>query len=253
MQFKMVDLQLSVQHQGLFPVYRTGKGTQAVNLRDVHESLDVNKAFSTWAKAKLKEHRLTENKDFVIYDLEGSNSRRGRKRVDYVVPLAVAKKIAMGINTAAGDQVKDYFLRCEEIAVAVVAQQAEPLKLTDFTKPTVQVQCVKNVGKALYRPDNNPTDIIEHHRQVFRMLTGKRPSQYVKEAVKRGLRVASLSGRALLRRMEPAKACTAAFIDDARTRGKSLAQLDAAGVVQALPQAFDALLRAGYSMEELGA
>ena len=68
-----------------------------------------------------------------------------------------------------------------------------------------------------------------------------------------GLRVASFSGRSLLRRFEPAKACTAAFLDDARVRGKSLAQLEAAGVVQALPQAFDALLRAGYSLDELGA
>jgi hypothetical protein len=128
-----------------------------------------------------------------------------------------------------------------------------PRKLADFAKPAVQIECVKQVGQALYGPDNNPEEIIKHHRRVSVLLTGKRPSDYVKSFVKRGLRVASYTGRQLMRRMEPAKACTAAFLDDARVRGKSLAQLEAAGVVEALPQAFDALLRAGYSLDELGA
>ena len=248
-----MNISLTIQHNDLLPVYKTGKGTQAVSLRDVHASLDVAKKFSTWAKAKIKEHRLVENVDFVISDLQVTNSKRGRKPTEYVMPLKVAKKVAMGINTAAGDRVKDYFIRCEEIALAVASSQPAPRKLTDFANPDVQVQCVKDVSNALYLPDNNPEAIIEHHRQVSLLLTGKRPSDYVRQFVKRGLRVASFTGRQLMRRMEPAKACTAAFLDDARTRGKSLAQLKDAGVISALPKAFEALLRAGYSMDELGA
>jgi len=247
-----MDLKLQILRNDLFPVYQTGKGNKAVNLRDVHSALDVNKAFSTWAKGKFKEHRLIENQDFVIYDLEGSNSKRGRKRIDYVVPLPIAKKIAMGINTQAGDQVKEYFLRCEELLLQVASRRPEqPIRLIDFTQPLMQVQCVKKVGQHLYMPSNNPELIIEHHREVSRLLTGHTPSAYVESFVKKGLRVASFSARKLMRRLEPAKACTAAFLDDARTKGKSLHQLASAGVIEALPQAFDALLRAGYSLEEL--
>lgn len=253
-----MNLSLTIQHHdGLLPVYKTGKGTQAVNLRDVHGCLDPAKDFSTWAKAKIKEHRLVENVDFikqpVLNHLQVGNSKRGRKRIEYVLPLNIAKKVAMGVNTAAGDRVKDYFIRCEEIALDVLKSEPAPRKLTDYASQAVQVQCVKELGRALYLPDNNPEAIIEHHRRVSVLLTGKRPSDYVKQFVKRGMRVASFTGRQLMRRVEPAKACTAAFLDDARARGKSLAQLEAAGVVAALPQAFDALLRAGYSLDELGA
>lgn len=249
-----MNLGLTIQHNDLVPVYKTGKGNQAVSLRDIHAALEAGKTFNAWVKGKVKEHRLTENVDFVIYTPEEFNSgKRGRKRKDYVVPLNVAKRVAMGVNTVAGDKVKDYFIRCEEIALAVTAGQPAPRKLTDFASPAVQVQCVKEVSSALYKPNNDPGAIIDHHRRVSVLLTGQRPSDYVKAFVKRGLRVASLSARQLMRRMEPAKACTAAFLDDARVRGKSLAQLEAAGVISALPQAFDALLRAGYSMEELGA
>lgn len=252
-----MNLALTIQHNDLVPVYKTGKGTQAVSLRDIHQQLDPAKDFSTWAKAKVKEHRLVENVDFVklpeINHPQVGNSKRGRKRIEYVLPLMIAKKVAMGVNTVAGDRVKEYFIRCEEIALAVSTGQPAPRKLTDFACTAVQVQCVKEVGSALYLPNNDPGAIIEHHRKVSLLLTGKRPGDYVKDFVKRGLRVASLSARQLMRRMEPAKACTAAFLDDARVRGKSLAQLEAAGVVKALPQAFDALLRAGYSLDELGA
>lgn len=253
-----MDLHLTLQHNDLLPVYRTGKGNRAVSMRDIHTLLEPAKDFSTWAKAKIKEHGLREKVDYVkqpelINHLEVGNSKRGRKRVEYVVPLPVAKKIAMGVNTPAGDSVKDYFLRCEEIALAVAAGQPAPRRLADFASPVVQVQCVKEVGRVLYLPNNNPMAIMEHHRRVSVLLTGKRPSAYVRDFVSRGLRVASLSARQLMRRLEPAKACTAAFLDDARVRGKSLAQLEAAGVVAALPQAFDALLRAGYSLDELGA
>ncbi|MDB5235438.1 MAG: hypothetical protein JWR44_2431, partial [Hymenobacter sp.] len=56
-----MNLALTIQHNDLVPVYKTGKGNQAVSLRDIHEQLEPAKDFSTWAKAKLKEHRLTEN------------------------------------------------------------------------------------------------------------------------------------------------------------------------------------------------
>lgn len=254
-----MDLQLTVQHNDLFPVYLTGSKNQAVSLRDVHAALEAGKDFTTWVKGKLKEHRLTENQDFVIYTLEGVNTprRAGRPRKDYVVPLRIAKMVAMGVNTEPGDRVKEYFLQCEQVAIAAVTQApapaAAPLRLTDFTQPQVQVQCVKRVAGALYMPGNNPLAIIEHHRETCELLTGRTPSDYVRSFVAKGLRVSSFSARKLMRRLEPAKACTAAFIDDARARGRQPAQLAAAGVIDALPQAFDALLRAGYSLDELGA
>jgi hypothetical protein len=100
--------------------------------------------------------------------------------------------------------------------------------------------------------DTNPAPAIDHFRETCKILTGLKPSQYRNSFLTQGIRVASFSGRKLLRRFEPAKACTAAFLDDARQRGRNVAQLAAAGVVEAVTPAFDVLLRVGYTMEELG-
>jgi Rha family phage regulatory protein len=127
-----------------------------------------------------------------------------------------------------------------------------PRALPEFTSAEVQVQCVKQAASQLLRPNNDPQDIIAHHRGVMRSLTGKTPSEYVRSAVAAGLRVASLSGRQLLRRLDPAKAATAAFMDDQLRHGRTLEQLTQAGIAEALPHAFAALLRAGFSHREIG-
>jgi phage anti-repressor protein len=252
-----MNLNLTLQLNELLPVYRTDKGNQAVSLRDVHALVESRKPYATWEKAKLNEHRLVEKRDYVIIsDLQVTNSKRGRKRVECIVPLAIAKKIALGVNTAAGDRVKDYFLHCEAIALRGLQTQspqptATPLLL--LTNTQEQVRQVKAAASHLMRNGNSPGPVINHFRRTMRLLTSCTPSEYVKAAVARGLRVGSLSGRQLLRRLEPAKACTAAFMDESVRHGKTLEQLEAAGIPQALPAAFEAMLRAGITPAELSA
>ena len=192
-----------------------------------------------------------------IFHLCHYHDSQGKEQEMYLLNRAAFTLLVLGFKGKKAAAFKEEYVaefdRMEAMLRQIGASQPAPRKLTDFASPVVQKQCIKEVGAALYGSDNSPEAIIDHHRRVSILLTGKRPSDYVKSFVKRGLRVASYTGRQLMRRMEPAKACTAAFLDDARVRGKSLAQLEAAGVVEALPQAFDALLRAGYSMQELGA
>ena len=250
-----MNLNLTLQHNELLPVHKTGKGTQVVTMRDIHASLESRKPYSPWQKAKIKEHRLVENRDYVIIsDLQVTNSKRGRKRTECIVPLAIAKKIALGVNTAAGDKVKDYFLRCEAIALRGLQPQmpqptATPLLL--LTNTQEQVRQVKAAAAHLMRYGNSPGPAINHFRRTMRLLTSCTPSEYVKAAVAPGLRVGSLSGRQLLRRLEPAKAATAAFMDEQVQRGRTLEQLADAGIPDALPVAFAAMLRAGIMPAEL--
>jgi phage anti-repressor protein len=237
----------------LFPVYESQRGEKIVSLRDVHAALKVKKRFTDWAEAKTEEHALNEGADYVKKHLEGKIKKAGRQRVEYILPLKVAKKVAMGVNTPDAEYVKDYFLLCEEVAVNVTqALEPAPLNLLDFTNENVQVQCVRRVASYLM-PTTNPSFAIDHFRETCKLLTGLRPSAYRKSFVAAGNRVKSLSGRQLMRRFEPAKACAAAFLDDARQRGRDVAQLAQAGVVDAITPAFDAMLKAGYTMRELGA
>lgn len=252
-----MNLNLTLQLNELLPVHRTDKGTQVVCLRDVHALVEARRRYATWEKGKLNEHGLIENRDYVrISDLQVTNSKRGRKRIECIVPLAIAKKIAMGVNTTAGDRVKDYFLYCEAIALRGLQPQslqptATPLLLLANTQE--QVRQVKAAASHLMRYGNSPGPAINHHRRTMRLLTSCTPSEYVRAAVARGLRVGSLSGRQLLRRLEPAKAAAAAFIDESVRHGKTLEQSEAAGIPKALSAAFEAILNAGITPAELSA
>lgn len=87
----------------------------------------------------------------------------------------------------------------------------------------------------------------------MRVLVGKTPTEYVQAAVANGLRVGSFSGRELLRRLDPARAATAAFFDDQLQRGITLQQLTNARLHEVLPAAFEAMLHAGIVAPELRA
>lgn len=237
----------------LFPVYESARGEKIVNLRDVYQSLKVKKTFAAWAPTKMEEHGFVEGSDFVKKSLEGKIKKSGRQRVDYILPLKIAKKVAMGVNTLDAEFVKDYFLLCEEVAVNVTAAlRPAPIRFLDFTSTPVQIACAKGVAGHLMQANPNPEPAIAHFRETCKLLTGFQPSEYRRTFLAQGLRVASFSGRRLLRRFEPAKACTAAFLDDARQRGRDILQLADAGVVKAITPAFEALLNAGYTMQELG-
>lgn len=128
-----------------------------------------------------------------------------------------------------------------------------PIPLPSFADRKVQVQCTKQAASQLLHTKAGKNGLIQHHRGVMRALVGKTPTEYVQAAVAAGLRVASCSGRELLRRLDPPKAATAAFLDDQLQRGKTLEQLTSAGVPQALTAAFAAMLRAGITAPELQA
>lgn len=137
--------------------------------------------------------------------------------------------------------------------VNVTEATQEIARLAKYTEVPVQIEAVKNVAGALIGRSAEGFGIINHHRAVMVALTGERPSLYVSHAVEEGLRVKGKSGRAVLRLREPAKAATAAVMDDAVRQGHSINDIKAAGMVDALPKAFEAILSLGLKSADLEA
>jgi Rha family phage regulatory protein len=125
--------------------------------------------------------------------------------------------------------------------------------LPNFMERATQVTGVKQTAHHLLHSKVGKYGLIQHHRQVFHALVGQTPSEYVQAAVITGMRVASCSGRELLRRLDPARAATAAFFDEQLRRGKTIQQLTDAGLHEVLPTAFAAMLRAGIIAPEVRA
>lgn len=229
-------------------VYSSSKGYA------ITDSRKVAKGFGRKHKNVLKAlDKLECDAQFSRLNFKPSTyiDQRGKEQRQVLMTRAGFTFLVLGFTgrRAAGFK-QDYITQFDRMEATLSAPpQATPL--SDLIQHTAQADRLKGVTARLYRLNNDPNDIMLHHRGVMKCLTACTPSQYVRDAVKRGLRVRSFSGRQLLRRLEPAKAAAAAFLDEQVQRGRTLEQLAAAGIPTALAVAFEAMLRAGITPGEM--
>ena len=230
-------------------VYSSAKGNA------ITDSLRVAKAFGKRHKNVLQAlDRLECEAEFSRLNFGPSTYVDGRGKQQRVVLMTRTgfTFLVLGFTGRKAAEFKQgYISQFDRMEAQLRAPQLAAVPLPEFTKPIVQVQQVKAAASHLFRLNHNPADIMQHHRGVMKCLTACTPSQYVREAVAKGLRVRSLSGRQLLRRLEPAKAATAGFLDEQVARGHTLEQLAAAGIPETLSAAFAAMLRCGITPAEL--
>lgn len=130
-------------------------------------------------------------------------------------------------------------------------QPLQGLPLLGLTNRSTQVDAETQLAQHLLAQPAGAHGLAAYHNNIMRCLTGKTAAEYVQAGVFAGICPPSTSGRELLRQLEPAKAATAAWMDDQMRRGRTLTQLTKAGVHKYLPLAFEAMLRAGIAPAEL--
>lgn len=230
-------------------VYLSSKGNP------ITDSRRVAKAFGKPHKAVLRalaNIRCDEEFSRLNFAPSAYTDNRGKTRRQVLMTRAGFTFLVMGFTGQKAAEFKQgYIAQFDRMQAQLRGPQPSATPLTEFTKTTVQVEQVKAAASHLFRFSDGPGDLIAHHRGIMKSLTDRTPSQYVRDAVARGLRVRSFSGRQVLRRLEPAKAATAAFMDQQIQRGRTLEQLASAGIPQALSAAFEAMLHCGITPAEL--
>lgn len=103
-----------------------GAMIQTFNARDLHAFLEVQKDFLDWIKVQIKRARLVDGRDFVretaVSHLKGENPSGGRPRTDYHLTMDAGKHIGMLSGTEKGFEIREYFLKCEQQAIAAQGQ-----------------------------------------------------------------------------------------------------------------------------------
>ena len=88
-----------------------GVEINSINARELHSSLEVKKAFTTWITTALDNAGAIENEDFTKLkcSLEGSGYQ-----YDYILTLDMAKHIAMMSKVPKSKVIRDYFIQIEK-------------------------------------------------------------------------------------------------------------------------------------------
>ena len=103
-----------VQQNELIPIIEHD-GETAVNLRDLHDFLDVKRDFSNWAK-QMFDYGFIEGEDYVevLLAKNGEQVHGGHNRRDWAVTLDMAKEVSMIQRTEKGKQARQYFIEAEK-------------------------------------------------------------------------------------------------------------------------------------------
>lgn len=90
---------------------QTNENGQAVSARELHEKLGIQKHFTQWWENQTNMLHLTEEKDFLTLRLESTG---GRPSTDYIIPLDIAKHLAMISGGENAHKIREYFIQVEK-------------------------------------------------------------------------------------------------------------------------------------------
>lgn len=242
-------MHLSIFKNELLPVYTTDLGHKVVKARELHAFLKIKEKFADWFTRKVAEHKLQDGTHFCNFSEVSENKKRGRKRVDYLFKLEVAKKVAMGTNNEQGDKVKDYFIACEQLALGVAWAPAPSIDA--HVQASIQKQNSKDVNR--YQCSIGGGEAAkEYNSTSCKLHSGYYPHELKDYAKNMGLPSKfRTSGKEVLRHVQPETACAMSFTDDLVKRGMPLEQAANVSTLHAKPL-FQALLSVGVKPAELG-
>lgn len=90
---------------------QTNENGQAVSARDLHEKLGLSQKFTDWFKYQVEKIGLLEGKDFITTLGESTG---GRPSTDYIIPLDIAKHLAMISGGENAYKIREYFIQVEK-------------------------------------------------------------------------------------------------------------------------------------------
>jgi phage anti-repressor protein len=102
---------IAAENKPLIDIHKARLGgtlIETVDARELHNSLEVRKDFSTWIKDRIAQYGFVDNRDFV-----GSPELGSEHRIEYRLSLDMAKELAMVERNAKGKQARQYFIECE--------------------------------------------------------------------------------------------------------------------------------------------
>jgi len=94
--------------------------TKTCSARELHEFLQIGRDFATWINARIEEFGYKQGKDYEIFPQSGENNLVGRPKMEYSITIHMASELSMVERNAMGRIARNYFIKCEAMAVEQV-------------------------------------------------------------------------------------------------------------------------------------
>lgn len=117
-----------------------------VSGRQLHEALEVRTPYDKWFP-RMADYGFVENEDFSTFL---SQSTGGRRAVDHIIKLDMAKEIAMIQRTEKGKQVRQYFIQVEKDFNSPDKIMARALLMADKKVHKLEAQIEADRPKVLF-------------------------------------------------------------------------------------------------------
>lgn len=128
-----------------------------VSGRDLHERLGVKTAYKDWFP-RMCEYGFEEGADFCSFL---SESTGGRRAIDHVLKLDMAKEIAMLQRSEKGKEIRQYFIQVEKDFNSPEKIMARALTIANNTINSLQIESkIKDQQIAELKPKADYTDRI---------------------------------------------------------------------------------------------
>lgn len=138
----------------------------AVNARNLWESLEVSTPFGMWIQRRLEECQAQESVDFSVTQKSAVDIIEKFQKKDYIISLDLAKHIAMLERTEIGRQVRQYFIEVEKQAREIAG--GDPIDALLFAVTETRKQLRANTIK-----------LAQHETQLKTIATQQTVQQVV--------------------------------------------------------------------------
>jgi phage anti-repressor protein len=126
-------------------------GIETVNARELHTFLEVGKDFSSWMKDRISQYDFVKNRDYTL-TFPKTGERKNVVMTEYHVSLDMAKELSMVERNDKGREARQYFIKCEKLALeGPITIQA---KLTT-RKLTAELRAFRDTAKFFGIQGNN--------------------------------------------------------------------------------------------------
>lgn len=100
-----------------------------VDGRELYNFLNVTERYNQWINKRIEKYGWIEGKDFTSVKCFTLVNNGAKKEIDnHELSINMAKELAMIQNNEKGREVRNYFIKCEEVAKELLKQQNKDYK-----------------------------------------------------------------------------------------------------------------------------